>query len=115
MSSIKITDLDCADADLFTILSNSEVVRQIIGGGNSGSKGKLSSLSPVSINASSFLPPFGNSTSISIASATKTGPISTTANVNLNTNITVNSSHNRQDVNGSIGFTVDAGNISIPH
>ena len=110
MSSIEITDLDRVDTDLFTILTNAEVTRQIIGGG----KSKSSSLSPVSINTSSLLPPFGNSTSISIANATKTGPISTTANVNLNTNFTVNGPNDRHNVDGSIGFTVDIGNI-IPH
>jgi hypothetical protein len=114
MSSIEITDLDRLDTDLFTILTNSEVIHQIIGGGKAASKTGTSS-SPVSINTSSLLPPFGNSTSISIANATNTGPIATTVNVNLNTNLTVNSSHDRQDVNGSIGFTIDPGNISTPH
>jgi hypothetical protein len=115
MSSIEITDLARADADLFTILTNSEVIRQIIGGGKVAIKSGSSGSRPVSINTSSFLPPFGNSTSISIANATKTGPISTTTDVNLNTNFTVNSSNDRQSVDGSIGFTIDAGNISIPH
>jgi hypothetical protein len=116
MSSIEITDLDRADADLFTILTNSEVVHQIIGGGNAViSTGSSGSSNPVLINTSFLLPPFGNSTSISIANATQTGSIATTVNVNLNTNLTVNSSHDRQNVNGSIGFTIDAGNISIPH
>jgi hypothetical protein len=111
MSSIEITDLDRIDTDLFTILTNPEVIRQIIGGG----KSKSSSSSPVSINTSSLLPPFGNSTSISIANATKTGPISTTANVNLNTNFTVNSPNDRHNVSGSIDFTIDTGNLNIPH
>jgi hypothetical protein len=115
MSSIEITDLDWVDADLFTILTNSEVICQIIGGGNAVIKTGSTGSTPVSINTSFLLPPFGNSTSISIANATKTGPIATTVNVNLNTNLTVNSSHDRRNVNGSIGFTIDAGNISIPH
>jgi hypothetical protein len=116
MSSIEITDLGRVDPDLFTILTNSELVHQIIGGGKAVVKmGSSGSSSPVSINTSSLLPPFSNSTSISIANATKTGSTATTVNVNLNTNFTVNSSNNRQGVNGSIGFTVDAGNISIPH
>jgi hypothetical protein len=105
MSSIEITDLDRLDTDLFTILTNSEVIHQIIGGGKAASTTGSSS-SPVSINTSSLLPPFGNSTSISIANATNTGPIATTVNVNLNTNVTVNSPHDRQDVNGSIDLTV---------
>jgi hypothetical protein len=113
MSSIEITDLDRINTDLFTILTNSEVIHQIIGGGNATVKVGSPSSKSVSIDTSSLLPPFSNSTSISIANATKTGPISTTANVNLNTNFTVNSSHDRQGVNGSIGFTIDTGNF--PH
>jgi hypothetical protein len=111
MSSIEITDLDRINTDLFTILTNSEVIRQIIGGGNATIKAGSSSSIPVSINTSSLFPPFGNSTSISIANATKTGPISTTANVNLNTNFTVNSSNDTLGVNGSIGFTIDTGDF----
>jgi hypothetical protein len=113
MSSIEITDLDRIDTDLFTILTNSELICQIIGGGNTTVKVGSPSLKSVSIDTSSLLPPFSNSTSISIANATKTGPIATTVNVNLNTNFTVNSSNDRQGVNGSIGFTVDTGNL--PH
>jgi hypothetical protein len=112
MSSIEITDLGRVNTDLFTILTNSEVIHQIIGGGKAASKTGSSS-SPVSINTSSLLPPFGNSTSISIANATDTGPIATTVNVNWNTDLTVNSSHDRQNVNGSIDFTVNPG--SPPH
>jgi hypothetical protein len=115
MSSIEITDLDRVDTDLFTILTNSEVISQIIGGVNATIKAGSPSSKSVSINTSSILPSFSNSTSISIANATNTGSIATTANVNLNTNFTVNSSHNRQGANGAIGFTIDAGNIIIPH
>jgi hypothetical protein len=113
MSSIEITDLDRIDTDLFTILTNSEVIRQIIGGGNATIKSGSSGSKSVSIDTSSILPPFGNSTSISIANATKTGPISTTANVNLNTNFTVNGSNDAANVNGSIGFTIDTSNLPI--
>ena len=113
MSSIEIIDINRHDVDLFTILTNSEIIHQIIGGGNATIKSGSSSPKLVSINTSSLLPPFSNSTSISIANATKTGQISTTANVNLNTNFTVNSSNDRQGVNGSIEFTLDPGNL--PH
>jgi hypothetical protein len=113
MSSIEITDLDRIDSDLFTILTNSEVIHQIIGGSNATIKLGSPSSKSVLIDTSSLLPPLSNSTSISIANATQTGPISTTANVNLNTNFTVNSPHDRQNVNGSIDFTIDTGNL--PH
>jgi hypothetical protein len=111
MSSIEITDLDRADTDLFTILTNAEIIHQIIGGRKSGVKSGSSALKSVSINTSPFLLPFGNSTSISIATANQAGPIATTSNVNLDTNFTVNSLKNRQDVNGSIGFTIDIGKL----
>jgi hypothetical protein len=102
MSSIEITDLDSIDIDLLKTLTDAEIADRVIGGSNS---------MPTSINANVMFLPYSSSTSISIANATRSSAIVTTVNANFNANFTVNSSHNGQSAIGSIGMTIEPGNI----
>ncbi len=108
MSLIEIVDLDPVDTNLLINLPNPEICHQIFGGRGAIAVGKSSSI-PTSINASSILPSYSNATSISIANATRSSAIATTVNTNFNTNLIINPSA-RQNVSGSIGFTIDIPN-----
>jgi hypothetical protein len=97
MSLIEITDLD-----LLKTLGDAEIADLVIGGGNS---------IPRSINPNAILLGYSSSTSISIANATRSSAIATAVNANFNASFTVNGSHNGQSVSGSIGMTIEPGNI----